>query len=220
MENDDGQSCVNGIQHAAAGPFRFLKTEAPIVATGIEYKAAVDSGAVVLAKGAGTVTRVDADEIIIRYDEMGELRHHLIKFYAFQPGVTCINQRPIVAVGDRVQKDDAIADGPSTSEGEISLGKNVLIGFMTWEGYNYEDAVLLNERLVKDDVYTSIHIEEYETESRDTKLGTGGYHARHSKCRRRCLKRLGRARDYPHWRGGSAPAIFWSGRLLRKVRPS
>ena len=111
-----------------------------------------------------------ANEVTIRYDDTGEVRHHLIKFLRSNQG-TCVNQRPIVNPGDRVEKDDVIADGPSTSEGEISLGKNALIGFMTWEGYNYEDAVLLNERLVRGDVYTSIHIEEYETEARDTKLG-------------------------------------------------
>ena len=147
-----------------------LMPEAPIVATGIEYKAAVDSGVVPLAEGDGVVTRVSADEITIKYDGLGEKTVKLIKFLRSNQG-TCINQKPVVRAGMRVRKGDVIADGPSTQEGEVSLGRNALIAFMNWEGYNYEDAVLLNERLVRDDVYTSIHIEEYETESRDTKLG-------------------------------------------------
>ncbi len=169
LENDDANRALMGsnMQRQAVP---LLKTEAPFVATGIEYKAAVDSGTVPLAMGDGTVTRVCANEITIHYDTLGVKTHKLIKFLRSNQG-TCVNQHPVVNVGDRVKKGDVIADGPSTSDGEIALGKNALIGFMTWEGYNYEDAVLLNERLVKDDVYTSIHIEEYETESRDTKLG-------------------------------------------------
>ena len=169
LENDDANRALMGsnMQRQAVP---LLKTQAPFVATGMEYKAAVDSGTVPLALGDGTVTRVTARDVTINYDELGEKTHRLIKFMRSNQG-TCINQKPIVAVGERVKKGDVIADGPSTSQGEISLGKNALIGFMTWEGYNYEDAVLLNERLVRDDVYTSIHIEEYETESRDTKLG-------------------------------------------------
>ncbi len=169
LENDDANRALMGsnMQRQAVP---LLKTEAPIVATGIEYKAAVDSGTVPLAIGDGTVLRVSADEVTIKYDTLGTKTHKLIKFMRSNQG-TCVNQRPVVNVGDRVKGGDVIADGPSTSDGEISLGKNALIGFMTWEGYNYEDAVLLNERLVKEDVYTSIHIEEYETESRDTKLG-------------------------------------------------
>ena len=145
-------------------------TEAPLVATGIEYKAAVDSGTVPLAKDSGVVTRVSADSVTIKYDHLGEQTVKLIKFLRSNQG-TCVNQRPIVDVGERVEKGDVIADGASTSQGEISLGKNALIGFMTWEGYNYEDAVLLNERLVREDIYTSLHVEEYEMEARDTKLG-------------------------------------------------
>ena len=169
LENDDANRALMGsnMQRQAVP---LLKTEAPIVATGIEYKAAVDSGTVPLAIGDGTVLRVSADEVTIKYDTLGTKTHKLIKFMRSNQG-TCVNQRPVVNVGDRVKEGDVIADGPSTSDGEISLGKNALIGFMNWEGYNYEDAVLLNERLVKEDVYTSIHIEEYETESRDTKLG-------------------------------------------------
>ena len=147
-----------------------LQPEAPIVATGIEYKAAIDSGVCVLALEDGVVERVSADEIVVRYDSGETQTHKLTKFIRSNQG-TCINQRPLVDAGERFSKGDILADGPSTYEGEISLGKNVLVGFMTWEGYNYEDAILISERLVHDDVFTSIHIVEYETEARDTKLG-------------------------------------------------
>lgn len=169
LENDDANRALMGsnMQRQAVP---LLKTEAPIVGTGMEYKAAVDSGTVPLAWDDGVVTRVTAREITIKYDALGEKTHKLTKFLRSNQS-TCINQRPIVDLGEKVKRGDVIADGPSTDKGEISLGKNVLIGFMTWEGYNYEDAILLNERLVRDDVYTSIHIEEYELESRDTKLG-------------------------------------------------
>ena len=147
-----------------------MVTQAPIVATGIEHKLCVDSGVVILAEDDGLVMAVSADSVKVRYDS-GEIKDYkLIKFARSNQG-TCINQRPIVAVGDRLSKGDVIADGPATSQGEIALGKNLLVGFMTWEGYNYEDAVLINERLVMEDVYTSIHIEEFECDARDTKLG-------------------------------------------------
>ena len=169
LENDDANRALMGANmQRQAVPL--LVTEAPIVATGIEHKCAVDSGVVALAEGDGLVTRVSATEIAIDYGKAGAKKYHMTKFARSNQG-TCINQRPIVNVGDRVQKGDVIADGPSTSAGEISLGKNVLVGFMTWEGYNYEDAILINERLVTDDVFTSIHIEEYECDARDTKLG-------------------------------------------------
>jgi len=169
LENDDANRALMGsnMQRQAVP---LMITEAPFVATGMEYKAAVDSGTVPLAKDDGIVTRVSADSVTIKYDNLGEQTHKLIKFLRSNQG-TCVNQRPIVDFGERVKKGDVIADGASTSLGEISLGKNALIGFMTWEGYNYEDAVLLNERLVREDVYTSIHVEEYEMEARDTKLG-------------------------------------------------
>ena len=169
LENDDANRALMGsnMQRQAVP---LLRTESPIVGTGMEYKAAVDSGAVVLAPEDGVVERVSASEIVIRTDSGKMQNFHLIKFLRSNQG-TCINQHPIVYHGERVTKGQVIADGPSTNQGEISLGRNVLIGFMTWEGYNYEDAVLLNEKLVRDDVYTSIHIEEYELESRDTKLG-------------------------------------------------
>ena len=147
-----------------------LTTQAPIVATGMEHKNCIDSEIAVLAEGDGEVTRVSATNVTVRYDGGDVVDYPLIKFLRSNHG-TCINQRPIVSLRDRVKKGDVIADGPSTNQGEISLGKNILMGFMTWEGYNYEDAILLNERMVKDDVFTSIHIEEYETEARDTKLG-------------------------------------------------
>ena len=168
LENDDANRALMGsnMQRQAVP---LMVTDSPIVGTGMEYKAAVDSGSVVLAKNAGTVKHVDADHIEIETED-GTDNYELIKFMGSNQG-TCINQRPIVDLGQEVTKGQVIADGPATSNGEISLGKNALIGFMTWEGYNYEDAVLLNEKLIRDDVYTSIHIEEFELESRDTKLG-------------------------------------------------
>ena len=169
LENDDTNRALMG-SNMQKQAVPLLRPENPIVATGMEYKAAVDSGVVVLAKRAGEVTYVSADYIKIRAKN-GEIdEYKLIKFLRSNHG-TCINQRPVVAVGQQVEEKEVIADGPATSNGEISLGRNALIGFMTWEGYNYEDAVLINERLVRDDVYTSIHIEEYELEARDTKLG-------------------------------------------------
>ncbi len=169
LENDDANRALMGsnMQRQAVP---LLKTESPIVGTGMEYKAACDSGVCVLAKRAGIVEKVTADHISIRTDD-GQLdEYKLTKFMRSNQG-TCINQRPVVEFGQRVEEREVIADGPATDNGEISLGKNALIGFMTWEGYNYEDAVLLNEKVVRDDVFTSIHIEEYEIEARDTKLG-------------------------------------------------
>ena len=169
LENDDTNRALMG-SNMQKQAVPLLRPENPIVATGMEYKAAVDSGVVVLAKRAGEVIFVSADYIKIRAKN-GEIdEYKLIKFLRSNHG-TCINQRPVVAVGQQVEEHEVIADGPATNGGEISLGRNALIGFMTWEGYNYEDAVLINERLVRDDIYTSIHIEEYELEARDTKLG-------------------------------------------------
>ncbi|MBE6733618.1 MAG: DNA-directed RNA polymerase subunit beta [Ruminococcaceae bacterium] len=169
LENDDTNRALMG-SNMQKQAVPLLRPEQPIVATGMEYKAAVDSGVVVLARRSGTVSYVSADEIKIRAKN-GEIdEYHLIKFLRSNHG-TCINQRPIVSVGQKIDEGEVIADGPATNNGEISLGRNALIGFMTWEGYNYEDAVLINERLVRDDVYTSIHIEEYEIEAHDTKLG-------------------------------------------------
>ena len=169
LENDDANRALMGsnMQRQAVP---LLKTDSPIVGTGMEYKAAVDSGTVVLAKRAGTVTQVDAKTIAITTADGEVDTYELIKYMRSNQG-TCINQRPIVDLGQEIEAGEVIADGPATSNGEISLGKNALIGFMTWEGYNYEDAVLINEKLVRDDVYTSVHIEEYEIEARDTKLG-------------------------------------------------
>ena len=169
LENDDANRALMGANmQRQAVPL--MVTEAPIVATGIEHKCAVDSEVCITAKGPGVVTRVSATNVSVSYDDGNTADYTLTKFARSNQG-TCINQRPIVAVGERVEAGQVIADGPACSQGEIALGKNVLIGFMTWEGYNYEDAILLNERLVREDVFTSIHIEEYETESRDTKLG-------------------------------------------------
>ena len=169
LENDDANRALMGANmQRQAVPL--LTTQAPIVATGMEHKNCIDSEIAVLAEDDGEITRVSATSITVRYDRGDVVEYPLIKFLRSNHG-TCINQRPIVSLRDRVKKGDVIADGPSTNQGEISLGKNILMGFMTWEGYNYEDAILLNERMVKDDVFTSIHIEEYETEARDTKLG-------------------------------------------------
>ena len=170
LENDDANRALMGsnMQRQAVP---LLKTERPFVGTGMEYKAAVDSGVCVLAPCDGVITAVSADTITLLSDETHkEQTFKLEKFKRSNQG-TCINQRPIVDAGEHVTKGQVLADGPSTSDGEISLGKNALIGFMTWEGYNYEDAVLLNERLVREDIFTSVHIEEYEIECRDTKLG-------------------------------------------------
>ncbi len=169
LENDDANRALMGsnMQRQAVP---LLTCDSPRVGTGMEYKAATDSGVCVLAKNAGTVTYVSADKVDVVTDEGRVDTYNLIKFMRSNQG-TCINQKPVVSVGERVEMNQVIADGPATDHGEISLGKNALIGFMTWEGYNYEDAVLINERLVRDDVYTSIHIEKYELEARDTKLG-------------------------------------------------
>ncbi|MBE3583637.1 MAG: DNA-directed RNA polymerase subunit beta [Limnochordaceae bacterium] len=169
LENDDASRALMGsnMQRQAVP---LLRSEAPLVGTGMEYKAAVDSGAVILAREDGVVTFADAREIRIKTDSGREERYHLIKFVRSNQS-TCINQRPIVRVGDRVRKGQAIADGPSTDHGELALGRNLLVAFLPWEGYNYEDAVLISERVVKDDILTSIHIEEHEIAARDTKLG-------------------------------------------------
>ena len=169
LENDDTNRALMG-SNMQKQAVPLLKTENPFVGTGMEYKAAVDSGVVVLAKNAGTVVAASADMIKIK-TATGEIdEYELIKFLRSNHG-TCINQKPIVNVGQEVIKGEVIADGPATATGEVSLGKNALIGFMTWEGYNYEDAVLINQKLVREDMYTSIHIEEYDIEARDTKLG-------------------------------------------------
>ena len=169
LENDDNTRALMG-SNMQKQAVPLMMTDSPYVATGMEYKAAVDSGTVVVAKEGGIVEHVDSDGITILTDSGKKETYHLIKFKRSNQG-TCVNQRPIVKVGERIDDGQVIADGPATSNGEISLGKNALIGFMTWEGYNYEDAVLLNENLVRHDVYTSIHIEEHSVEARDTKLG-------------------------------------------------
>ena len=170
LENDDNTRALMG-SNMQKQAVPLMMTDSAIVATGMEYKAAVDSGAVVVAKEGGIVERAAGSEIVVLSDSGRKDTYHLIKFKRSNQG-TCVNQRPIVSEGERVEAGQVIADGPATSNGEISLGKNALIGFMTWEGYNYEDAVLLNEKLVREDMYTSIHIENYTIEARDTKLGT------------------------------------------------
>ena len=169
LQNDDANRALMGANmQRQAVPL--LTTQAPIVATGQEHKNCIDSEVAILAEGSGTVTKVSARYITVAYDN-GETKEYRLTKYLRSNHTTCINQRPIVEAGQRVDYHDVLADGPSTDRGEIALGRNILMGFMTWEGYNYEDAILLNERMVKDDVFTSIHIEEYETEARDTKLG-------------------------------------------------
>ncbi len=169
LENDDANRALMGsnMQRQAVP---LIKTEAPLVATGVEYKAAKDSGVVVLAEKDGLVEKVSANEIVVRNNEGGKDTYKLLKYMRSNQG-TCINQRPIVKKGTTVKAGEVIADGPATNGGEIALGKNVLVGFMPWEGYNYEDAILISESLAKNDVFTSIHIEEYDAEARDTKLG-------------------------------------------------
>ncbi|USF28056.1 DNA-directed RNA polymerase subunit beta [Firmicutes bacterium ASF500] len=169
LQNDDANRALMGANmQRQAVPL--LRPEAPVVATGQEHKNCIDSEVAILAEGPGTVTRVSARYITVAYDN-GRTKEYRLTKYLRSNHTTCINQRPIVNAGQRVEFQDVLADGPSTDKGEIALGRNILMGFMTWEGYNYEDAILLNERMVKDDVFTSIHIEEYETEARDTKLG-------------------------------------------------
>ncbi|ACL68870.1 DNA-directed RNA polymerase subunit beta [Halothermothrix orenii] len=169
LENDDANRALMGANmQRQAVPL--IKPDAPIVATGMEYRAAKDSGVVIIAKNSGVVTRVTADEIVIKTDDGKIDTYKILKFKRSNQG-SCINQRPIVRKGQRVDKGDVIADGPSTDHGEMALGRNTLIAFMPWEGYNYEDAILISEKLVKEDAFTSVHIEEYEAEARDTKLG-------------------------------------------------
>ncbi len=169
LENDDNSRALMG-SNMQKQAVPLMTTDSPIVGTGMEYKAAVDSGVVIVAKNAGVVEKVDATSIVVACDDGTKDSYELIKFKKTNQG-TCFNQRPVVSCGESIEAGQVIADGPATSNGEISLGKNALIGFMTWEGYNYEDAVLLNERLVRDDIYTSLHIEEHTHEARDTKLG-------------------------------------------------
>lgn len=170
LENDDANRALMGanMQRQAVPLFR---TQAPLVGTGMEYKAACDSGVMVLAKHAGEVVRVTADFIEVRADETGEIDHYKLQKYLRSNQGTCMNQVPIVYKGDHVEAKEPIADGPATDHGELALGYNVIVAYMPWEGYNYEDAILLSEKLVKEDIYTSIHIEEYECDARDTKLG-------------------------------------------------
>jgi DNA-directed RNA polymerase subunit beta len=169
LEHDDANRALMGsnMQRQAVP---LLTTEAPLVGTGMEYKSAVDSGVVITTKQAGTVEQVTSEQVLIRTDDGKVERYHLQKFKRSNQG-TCINQRPIVKCGQQVDANEVIADGPSTDQGELALGKNVLVAFMPWEGYNYEDAILISEKLVIEDTFTSIHIEEYECEARDTKLG-------------------------------------------------
>ena len=179
LEHDDANRALMGANmQRQAVPL--MITDSPIVGTGIEYKAAKDSGIMILAKSDGVIKKVTGDEIVIQTDE-GAIENYKLRKFKRTNGGTCINQKPIVVKGEKVKAGDVIADGPSTQNGEMALGKNVIIAFTTWEGYNYEDAILLSERLVKEDVYTSIHIEEYECDCRDTKLRTRRDNKRYTK---------------------------------------
>ena len=170
LEHDDANRALMGANMPRQA-VRLLRPQAPIIGTGIEYRAAKDSGGCVLAEEAGEVTDVDARRVLVKGDESGlEKTYELLKFTRSNAG-TCINQTPIVQIGEKVVRGQILADGPSSDEGEMALGQNVLVAFMPWEGFNYEDAILISERMVKDDRFTSIHIEEYECEARDTKLG-------------------------------------------------
>ena len=206
LENDDSNRALMGANmQRQAVPL--LQPEAPIVGTGMEYVNGKDSGAAVICKHDGIVERVEAKEILVRRivevdgkEVQGDVdRYELRKFVRSNAG-TCINQRPIVKKGERVKKGEVLADGPSMEMGELALGRNVLVAFMTWEGYNYEDAIIMSERLVKDDVYTSIHIEEYESESRDTKLGPEEITRDIPNVGEDALKNLDEKRNYPNRR--------------------
>ena len=169
LEHDDANRALMGANmQRQAVPL--IKSDAPLVGTGMEYRAAVDAGDVVTSDVAGVVKEVSADEVVIMTDEGGDKSYRLLKFTRSNQG-TCINQRPLVAEGDRVEVGSPIADGPCTDEGEMALGTNLLVAFMPWQGHNYEDAIILSQRLVQEDVLTSIHIEEHEVDARDTKLG-------------------------------------------------
>jgi DNA-directed RNA polymerase subunit beta len=211
LENDDANRALMG-SNMQRQSVPLLRAEAPYIGTGMEKVTARDSGAVVVAKRDGVVDYVDSERIIVKADhnvdgtisrEVTADIYTLIKFKRSNQN-TCINQRPIVHVGERVSKRQVIADGPCTDRGELALGRNVLVAFMPWRGYNFEDAILVSERLVKEDYYTSIHIEELEIEARDTKLGTGRNHPRHSERRREHASRSRRERHHSHRRPGEA----------------
>ena len=212
LENDDANRALMGsnMQRQAVP---LVRSDAPLVGTGMEAIVARDSGAAIAARRAGIIDQIDATRIVVRATEEADAAkpgvdiYRLMKFQRSNQS-TCINQKPLVRVGDRVEKGDIIADGPSTDLGDLALGRNVLVAFMPWNGYNFEDSILLSERIVKDDVFTSIHIEEFEAMARDTKLGSGGDHARHSErfgrgaeeSRRsghRLHRRRGRGRRHP-----------------------
>ena len=201
LENDDANRALMGanMQRQAVPPL--LCTQAPIIGTGMEYKVAVDSGVCILAKNAGVVERVTGDEIIVRTEDGSVDKYSVLKFKRSNQG-TCVNQRPIVYKGDKVVKGQVLADGPATDHGELALGYNVIVAYMPWEGYNYEDAILLSEDLVKADVFTSIHIEEYDCDARDTKLGEEEITLLPS-----ILKNTTATHAIPNWAKKKSPAI-------------
>ena len=210
LEHDDANRALMGsnMQRQAVP---LLRPQTPRVGTGIERRVARDSGQVLLSRASGTVTSVDGKEIVVMDDEGAETRHSLIKFSRTNQG-TCFDQRPTVQKGDLVQEGDPLADSLSTDNGDLALGQNVLVAFMSWEGYNYEDAIILSERLVKDDMFTSIHIEKHEMEARETKLGPEEITPRHSQRGRGQPAGPGRTGNHPG-RGRRWPrGIFWWGR--------
>ena len=227
LENDDANRALMGsnMQRQAVP---LLQARSPFVGTGMEYITARDSGAVVVARRSGTVDFVDSKRIVVRVEgseteglsrEMGADIYGLTKFKRSNQN-TCINQRPIVRVGQRVTKGQVLADGPCTELGELALGRNVLVAFMPWRGYNFEDAILVSERMVKDDYYTSIHIEEFEIEARDTKLGPGRDHAGHPERVGDLPARSRRERHHPDRRRASSRATSSWARSRRRARPS
>ena len=222
LENDDANRALMGsnMQRQAVP---LVRAEAPFVGTGMEGVVARDSGAAIAARRTGVVDQVDSTRIVIRAtDEPDPTKpgvdiYRLMKFQRSNQN-TCINQRPLVKVGDQVKKGDIIADGPSTDLGELALGRNVLVAFMPWNGYNFEDSILLSERIVKDDVFTSIHIEEFEVMARDTKLGPGRNHPRHSQRLGRDAEESRRGWHRLYRRRGAAPATSWSARSRRRAK--
>ena len=218
LEHDDANRALMGANmQRQAVPL--VKAESPLVGTGMEYRAAVDAGDVVVAEIGGVVEDLCADYITVHQDD-GHRRTYLLHKFRRSNAGSCVNQKPVVFEGDRVEAGQVIADGPCTDNGEMALGRNLLVAFMPWEGHNYEDAIILSQRLVQEDILTSIHIEEHEVDARDTKLGPGGDHPRHPQRQRGDAGRPGRARHHPHRRRGRARATSWSARSRRRARPS
>ena len=218
LEHDDANRALMGsnMQRQAVP---LLRPEVPIVGTGMERQAAHDSGQVVFARKPGKVTKATSVEIAVKYDDGEEETFRLLKFMRSNQG-TCINQRPIVAKGDTVAEGQALADSSSTDKGELALGQSILVAFMAWEGYNFEDAIILSENLVREDKFTSIHMSKYEVEARETKLGPEEITRDIPNVGRGVPARPGRARHHPYRRGGGSGRPFWWARSRRRARRS